>query len=267
MELSFAVEGGRIGYDDSGNDGPLLLCLPGMGVTRMTYELIRPLFVDAGHRVVTMDLRGAGSSDAVWSDYSPEAIARDAVALLRHLDAGPAVLLTNSYTGASAVWAAAEAPSLFRAIVLCAPFARVMPAPNPVMRLAIAAVGRFRPLWMLYWSSLFKTRKPANHKAERAALSASLAEPGRMAALRAMFAADVSVCEARMGEVRTAALVLMGTKDPDFPDPAAEAALVASRIGATVTMIDGAGHYPHSEFPAEIASAVLAFLNQPATHA
>jgi pimeloyl-ACP methyl ester carboxylesterase len=83
-----------------------------------------------------------------------------------------------------------------------------------------------------------------------------------MAALRAMFAADVSVCEARMGEVRTPALVLMGSKDPDFPDPAAEADLVASRIGGKVTMIDGAGHYPHSEFPAETAAAVIAFVNQ-----
>lgn len=171
------------------------------------------------------------------------------------------MLFTNSYTGASAIWAVAEAPELFRAVVLGDPFARVMPKPNAVMRAAIWAVGRSRPLWMLYWASLFKTRKPLNYREERAALSANLAEPGRMAALRAMFAADVSVCEARMGEVRTPALVLMGSKDPDFPDPAAEAKLVAERIGGTVTMIDGAGHYPHSEFPAETAAAVLTFLD------
>jgi pimeloyl-ACP methyl ester carboxylesterase len=271
MELSFAApDGGRIAYDDSGAAGPLLLCLPGMGVTRMTYELLRPLFVGAGYRVVTMDLRGVGATDAVWSDYSPEAIARDAVALLRHLDAGPAVLFTSSYTGASAVWAAAEEPALFRAIVLGAPFARVMPRPGLLTRLAIAAVGRFRPLWTMYWSSLYKTRKPADFAAQRAALAANLAEPGRMAALRAMFAADVSACEARLPAVRDAgipALVVMGTRDPDFPDPAAEAALVAARIGGTVTMIDGAGHYPHSEFPAETAAAVLAFLNEPAARA
>jgi pimeloyl-ACP methyl ester carboxylesterase len=260
MELSH--EGGRIAYDDSGNTGPLLLCLPGLGVTRQTYELIRPLFVSAGYRVVTMDLRGHGDSDAVWPDYTPEAIGRDTVALLRHLDAGPAVLFTSSYTGATAVWAAAEAPELFHAVVLSDPFARVMPKPNPVMRAAGWAVGRFRPLWMLYWASLYKTQKPPTHREERAALSANLAEPGRMAAVRAMFAADVAVCEARMGEVHTPALVLMGSKDPDFPDPAAEADLVADRIGGTVTMIDGAGHYPHSEFPAGTAAAVLTFLKQ-----
>lgn len=258
MELSH--EGGRIGYDDSGTPGPLLLCVPGMGVTRAAYEPMGALFAAAGYRVVTMDLRGHGGSDAVWADYSPEAIGRDIVALLRHLDAGPAVLFTNSYTGASAVWAAAEAPELLHAVVLSAPFARVVPKPNALMRAAIAAVGRFRPLWMMYWASLYKTRKPATFAEQRRALSANLAEPGRMAALRAMFAADVSVCAARLGEVRTPALVLMGTKDPDFSDPAAEARLVAERVGGTVTMIDGAGHYPHSEFPAETAEAVVTFL-------
>jgi pimeloyl-ACP methyl ester carboxylesterase len=113
---------------------------------------------------------------------------------------------------------------------------------------------------MTYWSSLYKTRKPADFAASRALLSRQLAEPGRMAALRAMFAADVSVCEARFPEVRTPALVIMGSKDPDFPSPAGEAALVAERLRGSVTMIAGAGHYPQTEYPAETGGAILAFL-------
>jgi pimeloyl-ACP methyl ester carboxylesterase len=177
------------------------------------------------------------------------------------------VLITNSYTGATAIWAAAEAPSAFAAIVLCDPFARVMPAPGAVMRLATAAVGRVRPFWMMYWSSLFKTRKPPDHAAARATLSRQMAEPGRMAALRAMFAADVSVCEARTSSVRAPALVVMGAKDPDFPDPAAEARLIASRLDGTVVMIPDAGHYPQAEYPSETAAAILAFLKTVDLHA
>jgi pimeloyl-ACP methyl ester carboxylesterase len=127
------------------------------------------------------------------------------------------------------------------------------------MRLATAAVGRVRPFWMMYWSSLFKTRKPADHAAARATLSRQMAEPGRMAALRAMFAADVSVCEARTSSVRAPALVVMGAKDPDFPDPAAEARLIASRLDA--------GHYPQAEYPSETAAAILAFLRTVDLHA
>jgi pimeloyl-ACP methyl ester carboxylesterase len=264
MEMSphtrfLTTAAGRIAYDSAGA-GPLVVCLPGMGDTRATWRHLRPLLVDSGHRVVTMDLRGEGETSAVWDDYSPEAIGADLLALLAHLNAGPATLVTNSYTGATAVWAAATAPTAFSALVLCDPFARVMPPPNALMKLAMAAVGRFRPLWTLYWTSLYKTRKPDDFAAARAALSRNLAEPGRMAALRAMFAADVSVCEARFPDVRTPALVVMGEKDPDFPSPADEAALIAGRLSGSIAMIDGAGHYPQTEYPAETFAAIQAFL-------
>jgi pimeloyl-ACP methyl ester carboxylesterase len=260
MTLSFEHDNGTIAYDDTAGGGPLVLCLPGLGVDRRSYTPFVPELTARGYRVVTMDLRGQGDSDAVWADYSPEAVARDAIALLRRLQAGPAILFTNSYTGASAVWAAAEAPELFRAIVLSDPFARVMPRPNVFMRAATAVVGRFRPLWIAYWASLYKTNKA--DPAEKRALSASLGEPGRMAALRAMLAASPAVCEARTGEVTVPALVVMGSQDPDFPDPAAEARLMAERLHGRVAMIDGAGHYPHSEMPERTAAAVAEFARE-----
>ncbi|GAA3338154.1 alpha/beta hydrolase [Amorphoplanes nipponensis] len=246
---------GALAYDDTGH-GPLVVCLPGMGDNRTTYRHLVPLLVAAGHRVVTVDPRGQGESDAVWPDYSPEAIGADLLELLRHLDAGPALLVTNSYTGATAVWAAAEAPDAFSGLVLIAPFAREMPPLNAMMRLAFAAVGRFRPLWLAYWSSLFKTRRPDDLAAARARLSRQLAEPGRMAALRAMGTAGKAACEARFPEVSTPALVVMGTRDPDFPAPREEAELIAGRLGGRVVMIEGAGHYPQTEYPAETAAAI-----------
>jgi pimeloyl-ACP methyl ester carboxylesterase len=257
MELTLAH--GTLAYDDNGS-GPLVVCLPGMGDNRTTYRHLVPLLVAAGHRVVTMDPRGQGESSAAWDDYSPQAMGADLLALLHHLDAGPATLIVNSYTGASAVWAAAEKPAAFSELVLIGPFARVMPAPNVALKLVMKLMGRYRPLWMLYWSSLFKTRKPDGFQESKARLSRQLGEPGHMAALRAMFAADVSVCEARTPSVTTPALVIMGTRDPDFPDPAAEATLIAGRLHGEVVMIDGAGHYPQAEFPVPTAEAILAFV-------
>jgi pimeloyl-ACP methyl ester carboxylesterase len=257
MELN--TPHGTLAYDDNGS-GPLMVCLPGMGDNRTTYRHLVPLIVAAGHRVITMDPRGQGESSAVWDDYSPQAMGADLLALLRHLDAGPAVVIGNSYTAATAVWAAAEEPTAFSELVLIGPFARQMPAPSAAVKVVLTLVGRFRPLWMTYWSSLFKARKPADFKAAKALLSRQLGEPGRMAALRAMFAADKSVCEARMPSVTTPALVIMGTKDPDFPDPAAEAKLIAGRLRGEVVMIDDAGHYPQAECPEPTAAAILAFV-------
>jgi pimeloyl-ACP methyl ester carboxylesterase len=76
-----------------------------------------------------------------------------------------------------------------------------------------------------------------------------------------MLAATKADVEARLGEVRAPTLVVMGTKDPDFDDPAAEAGTIARLVGGgDVAMIDGAGHYPHAEMPAATAPAILAFL-------
>ncbi len=41
----------------------------------------------------------------------------------------------------------------------------------------------------------------------------------------------------------------MGSKDPDFPSPEAEARLLAEHLSGEVAIIEGAGHYPQAEMP------------------
>jgi pimeloyl-ACP methyl ester carboxylesterase len=81
-----------------------------------------------------------------------------------------------------------------------------------------------------------------------------------MAALQAMLRVSKRDVEVRLHEVRAATLVVMGSKDPDFGDPAEEAETVAKLLRGRPTMIEGAGHYPHAEFPDETARAVVGFL-------
>jgi pimeloyl-ACP methyl ester carboxylesterase len=84
-----------------------------------------------------------------------------------------------------------------------------------------------------------------------------------MAALRAMANASKDRSNGRITDVRCPVLVIMGTKDPDFPDPEAEARLIADRAtDGTVVMIEGAGHYPPAEMPAETAQALAPFLDR-----
>ena len=81
-----------------------------------------------------------------------------------------------------------------------------------------------------------------------------------MAALRQMLLAPKTASEERLPRVTAPALVLMGTKDPDFKDPAAEARWVADALQARVEMIPDAGHYPHAELPEIAGPAILSFL-------
>lgn len=253
-------EGGRIGYEDPGGPGPLVVCAPGMGDVRGVYRLLAPRLAEAGYRVVTMDVRGHGESSTGWPDHGPAAVGGDLLALVRELDAGPATLVGSSFTPASAIWAAAEAPELVSGIVLIAPWA-TEPELSPVMRLLTGLVGRSPALWARFYRSLYPTAPPADLRAYLRRLRANLAEPGRMAALRAMMRAPKTGCNARIDQVRCPVLAVMGSRDPDFPDPEAEAHRIADRAAdGTVVMIEGAGHYPQAELPEPTAAAILPFL-------
>ena len=83
-----------------------------------------------------------------------------------------------------------------------------------------------------------------------------------MAALRAMIDPPGEDAAADLAAIDVPTLVVMGTKDPDFPDPAAEAATVARLLGGEVAMIEGAGHYPHAEMAEATAAVILPFLSR-----
>jgi len=258
---------GRIAYDIAG-DGPLVVCAHGMGDLRSVYRFLTPGLVEAGYRVATMDLRGHGESDATFSAYDDVALATDLIALTQHLG-GPAALVGNSMAAGAAVWAAAEAPALVSGLVLIGPFVRNA----PIGKLAMLAfrAGLVRPwgpaVWNSYYPKFFPGRPPADLEEHRARIRGSLRRPEHWKAFTAATHTSHAPAEARLGEVRAPALVVMGEKDPDFPDPGAEARLVAERLGAEIVMVPEAGHMPQAEYPEVVTPAALGFLARVAPRA
>jgi pimeloyl-ACP methyl ester carboxylesterase len=102
-----------------------------------------------------------------------------------------------------------------------------------------------------------------------AALRAKLSEPGRMAEFLKTLKTSPADAGAALPRISCPALVIMGTEDPDWADPRAEAegivAAMPAGLGA-VAMITGGGHYPHAQCPDEVAALILAFL-RPAARA
>ena len=250
---------GRIAYDVSGT-GPLVVCLPGMGELRSSYRATVPALVAAGHRVATMDLRGHGDSDTSFARYDDVAAGEDALALVEHLG-GPAVLLGSSMGAGAAAWAAAERPELVAALALVGPFVR-----NPPTGRVTAAVFRvlMAPPWArLAWTAFLPTlspgARPADFAEHRRAISDSMRRPGCARAFSRTTRTSHEPVEARLGEVRQPTLVVMGERDPDFGDPAAEAAWIAERLRAEVLLVPDTGHYPHAERPDVVNPALLRF--------
>jgi pimeloyl-ACP methyl ester carboxylesterase len=260
--------GGRIAYDVEGA-GPLVVCVPGMGDLRSVYRFLAPSLVEAGYRVARVDLRGHGDSDATFDAYDDVATGSDLVALVRELGEGPAVLIGNSMGAGAAAWAAAEVPEVVASLVLVGPFVRDVPVGRGAeLAFRLALLRPWGPAaWNAWYARLYPGRKPDDLDAHRARIRASLRRPGRWAAFAATTHTSHAPVEARLNEVRARALVVMGDRDPDFPDPGAEAALVADRLGGRVLMVPGAGHYPQAEFPEIVAPAVLEFIRSEARDA
>ena len=262
--LQMRIGPGTLAFDDTGGYGPLVIAVPGMGDLRNEFRYLTPYLTAAGYRVVTVDLRGHGGSSTQWEDYSAHAIGQDLLALMTHLGQQKAIIIGNSFAAGAAMWAAQDAPGKVTGAVLIGPVLRDPPNGIPWYLRAVLAIGLGGPwrvgFWLWYFTSLFPTRKPADFVSYRKALGANLGEPGRMTVLKAMISRSKSDTEAMLKKTDMPVLIVMGTKDADFPDPAAEAQWAVDRIGARQLIVEGAGHYPHTEMPEQVGPAVVSFL-------
>ena len=251
---------GRIAYDVQG-DGPLVVCLHGMGDLRSLYRFLAPALVEAGYRVATMDLRGHGESDDGFSTYDDVAAGQDALALVGNLDGGPALLVGNSMGGGAAVWAAAEEPAKVAGLALIGPFVR-NPKPNPLMALAyrLMLLKPWGPAaWDAYYRRSYPGRPPADLTEYQQRIRQSMRQGDHWHSFVETTRTSHAPAEARLDEVRAPVLVVMGEKDQDWPDPVAEARFIAEALDAEVLLVPDAGHYPVAEYPELVNPAIIEF--------
>lgn len=273
MTEFLSTGGGTIAYDVTG-EGPLVVLAHGMGDSRAAYRFVVPQLVAAGYRVATTDLRGAGESSTDWPAFSRTAIAGDLIALIRHLG-GPAVLVGHSISGGAATIVAAQEPGLVTGIVELAPFTRKQSIKLGDLRVKRYRAGMFRllgtgmlgsvKLWLSYFDVAFPGRKPADWAEQVERIRRTMSEPAHMKAMQKMGRSAPTDAGEHLAGVRCPALIIEGTLDPDWADPRKEGeAIVAEMPNATLEMIEGAGHYPHTQYPDETVALLLAFLSRTA---
>jgi pimeloyl-ACP methyl ester carboxylesterase len=171
------------------------------------------------------------------------------------------VLVGSSVGSAAITLAAASAPDEVTGLVLVGATATPL-RPGPFLRLAMRTVLRSPRLWIMYYRSLFKAGRPADFAEDTQRLLAQLRRPGRMAAVGGVIEPPAVWWTQRAATVTCPALVVMGTRDPDFKDPAAEAQAAAAAFGAAeVMMVEGAGHYPFLELPGVTNPTIARFVD------
>lgn len=162
----------------------------------------------------------------------------------------------------AAVWGAAERSDLVAGVALIGPFVR-NPKINPLMAMAFRVMmsGPWASrMWLSYLSRLYPARKPSDFALHVAQLRETLRRPGHAKALVATMHTSHAPAEQRLSKITgRPALVIMGAKDPDFPDATAEAAWITERLGAECLILPEAGHYPQAEFPELVNPALETF--------
>lgn len=255
--MPFATHAGaRLYWRADGDPSlPPLVLVNSLGTDHCLWDPVMPRLADF-FRVVRMDMRGHGASDAPAAEYTVELLARDVLAV-----ADAAGLETFDYCGISlggmiGQWLGLNAGRRLRRLVLCNTTGRADPAPQVARIATVKAQGMGAVLDTVlgrFFTARFRERGTAHlHSVAQTLLSLDpVGYAGCCAAVR-----DHDLL-ARLGGVAVPTTVVVGRHDLSTP-PAMGEAIAAAIPGARLVELDCA-HIPHSEdAPAFVAMLMTA---------
>jgi len=268
------INGLRIHYLDAG-DGDLVVLLHGFA---QTSHMWRPLMeqLAANHRVVAIDLRGAGGSAKPETGYDKKTMAEDVYALVRSLGYEQATIVGHDIGLMVAYAYAAQHPDAVDRIVLMDAF--------------LPGIGDWQHVWLLrdlwhfhfygetplqlvtgreriyldhFWNDFAADRTHSVSEADRELYAAAFAQPGAIQAGFGYFKAfeQDAADFAGFGETKLTMpmLVLTGEKASGaFLIEQAE--LVDTNVEGVI--VPGVGHWLMDEAPDQVIPALVEFINR-----
>ena len=251
--------GRKVSYAGAGDSGDVVLLVHGYGGDRNSWLFLQEPLA-ARHRVYALDLPGHGTSAKDVGDGSVDLLADAVLGVLDAVGSDRAHLVGHSLGGAVVLAAAARSPGRIASLTLFAPagFGPSISA-GYVRGFAAAQTRReLKPLvGQLFADEQLVTRQVVDDllaykwldgvDEALAALAETLLDGDEQRI-------DSAAAVRALGEV-VPVTVVWGSADRIIPaEQASSVAAVAP--GAAVRVIDGAGHMPHMERPAEAQAAV-----------
>jgi 3-oxoadipate enol-lactonase len=257
------VNGITVGYDDAG-DGPPLVLVHGHPFDRSMWAPQVAEFSRSGWRVIAADLRGYGHSTVVPGKTPLETFASDLAALLDHLGLDGIVLGGLSMGGQIVMECYRQFGDRIRALVL----ADTAPQPDTedgrryrretADRLLAEGMAGYADEMLPRMIAPYNVAALPDVAAHVHAMMAGAPPAGAAAALRGR--AERRDYRPVLADVSVPALIVVG-RDDEFTPIADAEAMHRTIPGATLTVIDGAGHLPNLERPAAFNAALGAFLS------
>lgn len=255
-ELQTADVGGRkISFAGAGQDGDVILLVHGYGGDRNSWLFLQEPLA-ARHRVYALDLPGHGTSSKDVGDGSVETLADAVLGVLDAIGAEHAHLVGHSLGGAVALAATARDPRRVSSLTLIAPSGFGTEVNVGYLRgFADAQTRReLKPVvGDIFADQSLVTRQLIDD------LLAYKRLDGVDAALHTLLGTLLDGDTQRAGSAAAVAAiggavpvtVVWGSADQVIPSGQAE-----SVTGAARHVLDGAGHMPHMERPAEVQAAI-----------
>ena len=261
--MAFLHREGRRLYFESQGEGPALVLLHGAGSNAATWWQQLPAF-RARHRVITLDLRCFGRSEAPMAEFGHRHFVPDVRAVFDDLQVDRAAVVGQSLGGMVGLRLALQHPERVSAFVACD---SPLGVDHPAILEALERRARHADSKTLEQRSLgawFLQREP-----ERAALYAQINafNPGthsvppaewKAAMARLMDPAGLLRFDALSG-LRCPVLWLVGAEDPLVPVQAMRDAQ-ARAPGSELAVVDDCGHSTYFEKPAVFNHLVMDFL-------
>ena len=261
-----SVDGVRLRYVRAGT-GPAVVLLHGFASSIFTWRDVLPELA-RGHDVVAVDLPNSGGS-AIRPDLPPAAYPRLVMGLMDRLGLGRASLVGNSLGGGIAVLVAAQHPEHVDRLVLIdsvgynlaakeRPWVLRAAGVPPVARLLEALPVRRAVVTRALRQVFFDDRLVTADRIDE--YVAPLLRPGAVPAGQALLAgSDDMGFPGVVAQVRAPTLVIWGREDRWVPVGDADRFL-ADIPGARKAVIEGCGHLPQEERPAEVLKRLEDFL-------
>lgn len=245
-------------YEVQGSGPPLLLvCGTALGITGWMLQL--PWLAER-RTVIAFDNRDCGRSGYVETDYAPADVARDAAALLRHLELGPVDVLGYSLGGAVAQELALAEPALVSKLILLSTWDATDGWFRQKMRTWHLAGERMsdEELLDVLLFDLFTHRWFADEAQVESFRALAMANPWpqrRDGFLRQVRANQRHDARDRLTGIVQPTLVVCGTEDQVTPDRYSRA-LASAIPDAKLRLVEGAGHGLLFERPDELRHVV-----------
>jgi pimeloyl-ACP methyl ester carboxylesterase len=279
MPKSDAVDGFQLAYDRVGDGEPVVL-LHGWPGDRTDYRDLVPL-LSPTHDVVVPDLRGFGESDKHAVDpgqYDAKAQARSVLGLVKELGLMRPILVGYDIGSRIAQAIAAMLPEMVRALVIAPPLpgiGRRILEPGPQAEFWYQAFHRLDLAERLVDGNPAAVREYLRHfwthwsgpdyvvtDAALDRLVTAYGEPGAFVASIGWYRAGAGAVARSVQETTPASRITVPTTvlwpefDPLFPRAWSD------RVdeffeSATLTFVDGVGHFAPLEFPNAIANVIL----------